>query len=257
VRYAAALIALSWAGAAAAQTAPAFEAASIKANHSGAPQMMFQTPPSGVISAVNVNVQFLIRFAFDLIDNRIVNVPRWAQTEHVDIIARAPSGSSMNDVRLMFRTLLAERFALRTHTESREMPVDVLTRESDGKLGPALTIARERCPLPNPACGVHTTFGHVETTDGTMADLAAALAVLTRRVVVDRTGLTDRYALTLTYTPDDIALQPSLRTQFPTIDADGPSLATALREQLGLRMQSTREPVDVLVVDAVDHPPVD
>jgi uncharacterized protein (TIGR03435 family) len=250
------LLLLVVATAAGAQT-PAFEVASIKPNTSGLPQMMFRTPPSGALAAINVTTRFLIRFAYNITENRIVELPDWATREHFDIVAKAPPDTPIAEVRLMYRALLADRFALRAHTGSREMPVDVLTVDGTRTDRPGLAAVRMPCDRRNPQCGVHLAFGSITAADATLADVATALTVSTGRVVIDRTGLTEHYELKLTYTPDALALQPSLRTEFPTVDPDGPSLATALKEQFGIRMQSTREPVDVLVVDSITHPSVD
>jgi uncharacterized protein (TIGR03435 family) len=239
-----------------AQKPLAFEVASVKANTSGAEQMIISTPPSGLVRATNVSTRFLMRFAYDMPEFLIMNAPNWSVTDHFDIVAKAPAHGSLADFRLMFRALLAERFALASHTELREMMADVLTTERSGVLGRNLTVSAQRCEPPD-TCGVRPAFGRMEGKDATMRELAASLTVMSRRVVVDATGLNSRYNFSLMYTPDAITLQPALRAQFPTIDPDGPSLATALREQLGLRMQSKFQKVDVLVIDHVEKPTPD
>jgi uncharacterized protein (TIGR03435 family) len=154
----------------------------------------------------------------------------------------------------MFRALLVDRFRLTAHTEAREMPVDVLTL-AERTPGPNMKASPQLCD--NPPCHARASFGHVEGRDVPVAELASALTLLTRRVVVDRTGLAGGFDWTLDYTPDAIALQPSLRSEFPSVDPDGPALATALRQQLGIKMQTTRDRVDVLVIDHIERPDPD
>lgn len=235
-------------------TLPRFEVASVKPNPSGAAQMIVKTPPSGVVHATNVNARFLIRYAFDIPDFLIVGANDWKATEHFEIAAKAPEGSDEAVIRAMFRALLADRFRLRAHTEPREMTVDVLTLAGQG---PGPQLQRPEHPCRQPPCHPRARFGHLEGTDVSLADLASALTVNTRRVVVDRTGLGGRFDFALTWTPDAVALDPSVRADFPSVDPDGPSLATALLQQLGMRLQRAREPVDRLVIDHIEHPDPD
>lgn len=233
---------------------PRFEVASIKANRSGAPQMAFATPPSGLIHAINVNVRFLVRYAFSVPDFLIVGADDWKATEHFDIAAKAPEGSDESLIRQMFRALLADRFHVRTHTEQREMTVDVL-RLAGQTQGPNLQ--RPKRPCDKPPCHPRGPFGHLEGSDVPLADLAWALTVDTGRVFVDRTGLSGRFDFTLTWTPDAVALDPGLRAELPSVDPDGPSLTTALHQELGITVQRAREPVDVLVIDHIERPDPD
>jgi uncharacterized protein (TIGR03435 family) len=176
------------------------------------------------------------------------------------------------DTAVFFRQLLVDRFRLTTHTAMRDMPIDVLTVAEEGKLGPRLTPRQQRCENPPangrgttargapPACGMRVAFGRISGIDVPMADLTTALIRMTRRVVVDRTGLTGRYDFVLQYTPDAIAFATdpaNARAAFPNVDPDAPILATALREQLGLKIQATRGPVEVLVVDRLERPSLD
>jgi uncharacterized protein (TIGR03435 family) len=238
------------------QKAPAFEVASIKPNTSGVEQMMIRTPPSGIITATNVTTRLLIRYAYDLPEFLIMGAPNWSVTDHFDVVAKAPANAALSELRGMFRALLADRFAVASHREMQEMPADIVTVENPGRLGPSLTVSNQRCDQPA-RCGVRWAFGHIDAKDATIGDLVSNLTVLSKRVVIDRTGLGGRYDFSLTYTPDTITLQPSLRSEFPKIDPDGPSLATALKEQLGLKMLSKSERVEVLVIDHVERPTPD
>lgn len=235
-------------------TQPRFEVASVKPNRSGVPQMTIATSPSGSIHATNVNTRFLIRYAFNVQDFLIANAPDWASSEHFDVAAKGPANTTEARARDMFRSLLVERFRLDARREPREMAVDVLTLASD-RLGPNLTPSKGPCA--SPPCHARASFGHIEGKAVPVSELAAALTLLTRRVVVDRTGLAAPCDFTLTYTPDAIVLQPTVRSEFPAVDPDGPSLATALRQQLGITMLTTREPVDMVVIDHIERPDPD
>jgi uncharacterized protein (TIGR03435 family) len=101
---------------------------------------------------------------------------------------------------------------------------------------------------------MRAAFGRLAGRDVPLSEIVGELGRATGRHVVDETGLAGRYDVTLTYTPDSVVLNPATRAEFPAIDPDGPSLGTALREQLGLRLQSRRGPVDVLVVERVQPP---
>jgi uncharacterized protein (TIGR03435 family) len=241
-------------------TAPAFEAASIKPVSSASQAMIIRTPPSGVITASNINALMLIWYAYDVRDFRVVDAPPWANTEHFQVTAKAPANSTTDDIRAMMRALLAERFHLQAHRDTREMPIDVLAPADGEKGGPGLKASAEVCDAP-PArsCG-QTGYGRITAHGSSMDALATSLTVMTKRVVVNKTGLTGRFDYTLVYTPDDIALAANperARAEFPNIDPNGPTLRTALREQLGIDLRTERGPVDVVVVDRLERPTAD
>jgi uncharacterized protein (TIGR03435 family) len=161
----------------------------------------------------------------------------------------------------MIRALLADRFGAVLRADTRDMNLDVLLR-AGRDLGPQLRISSRPCDDTagtggGERCGVRLGFGSLTGRDVSIGDVVRALAGQERRHFVDESGLSGRYDLTLTYTPDAVVLNPAARAEFPAIDPDGPSLGTALREQLGLRLQSRRGPVAVLVVEQVQPPSPD
>jgi uncharacterized protein (TIGR03435 family) len=165
----------------------------------------------------------------------------------------------------MLRTLLAERFKFKGHYETREAPIyHLVLANADGRLGPdmkkldvdcaARSAARARgealpelAPLPNRMvpCGMSMGGGQLVSGGMTMERLAGSIQGGTGRVIVDKTGLAGDYAFTLTYTSK------------PGPDSDRPSIFTALPEQLGLKLESARGPVRVLVVDNIERPTED
>ena len=261
---------------------PSFEVASVRPNTTGDGRVMMSIQPGGRFTATNVELRVLIRTAFNVQDFQIVGAPDWARGARYDIVAKAesdlqlgPTGGAPGPAQLMLQSLLAERFNLRTHRETREMPIYalVLARE-DGRLGPnirrsdvdcdAMFAARRGGPPPpppgpveRPLCGVRFSLGSLSG-GMPLRQLAGSLANVVQRVVVDRTGLTGDYSLDLTFTPEQLPQgPPPPGAPPPRFDPNGPSIFTALQEQLGLKLESTRGEVEVLVVDRLERPTPD
>lgn len=237
--------------------APAFEIASIKRNESGSFSSSTSGTPGG-LTATNMTVRSLISFAYRLKDFQL-NAPSWTESERYDVTARAPGGMR-GDNRVMMQTLLAERFKLTAHRETREQPVYALVvAREDGRLAPQLKPSSVDCKAAPPAggqspCGMNTSTGgaagKIVGVGQTMATLAEALGNFgLSRMVLDRTGLKDAFDFELVWRPD---------TARPTDGiADMPSLFTALQEQLGLKLDVQRGPVEFLVVDRIERPTPD
>ena len=260
------VLAIAVLGAAQREVDPVFDVVSVKPNVMINPMASIQLPPAGV-NAVNVTPYLLIRYAFGLPDSQIVDVPEWAKRARFDVAAKASATAVNEDVRPMVRTLLRDRFKLVTRRETRPAQVQVLMRDVDRPLGPRLTRAEGTCPQDSAnksgalssdeRCGLSIAYGRVRGGEISLSELAAALAKLTGSSVIDRTGLSGLYNFTLDYTPDAIALDRAAGKEFPNIDPDGPSLATALREQLGLRWTTESAPVKVLVIVQIAQPDPD
>jgi uncharacterized protein (TIGR03435 family) len=253
-----------------------FEAASVKPNTSGgSSDATFQ---AGRFTARNATVRGLISSAFGdplaLPPQRIAGGPPWADTDHFDIQARAalefPEASSGSEVtatgRAMLRALLVDRFRLATHWEKRDLPVYLLIRRSDaradprlvssaGKPGtdcqPAADAAAAGGPLPR--CGsylLQNTGGNqfaIHARGITMPSFARNLQNVAGRLVVDRTALPGPYSFDL-----DFEYRPPSATAAD--EGIGAAIFTAVQDQLGLRLESARLPVDVLAIDHVERP---
>ena len=174
---------------------------------------------------------------------------------------------------LMLRTLLADRFKLTLRHETKELPIYVLTTaRPDGQLGPKLTRSSGpncvRPPIPGeapkaasdpaaPMCGLFSPLGHWIGRATTLEALASVLSMQSvHRVVVNQTGLTGTFDLDLQWADLAFLFSPQANPNDPPL-VDGPSLFTALEEQLGLKLESTKGPVDVLVIDHVEKPTED
>lgn len=245
---------------------PAFEVVSVKPNVTVNQMATIRLPPGGV-NAINVPPYMLIRYAFGLPDSRIVDVPDWAKRTRFDVLAKAPANAVDADMRAMVRTLLRDRFKLVTRQESRPMRVQVLTRDVDRPFAARLTLSQGTCAQntagnrsgalsSDEKCGLSIAFGRVRGGEVSLAELASGLGTLTGSVVIDRTGLSGLYNFNLEYTPDAATFDAATAKEL-NIDPDGPSLATALREQLGLRWTNETAPVDVLVVVRIQQPDPD
>jgi uncharacterized protein (TIGR03435 family) len=269
--------------------APTFEVASVKPNNSGDGRVFFQNQP-GRFTATNVTLRLLIRNAYQLQDFQISGGPSWIGSDHFDIVAKidGPVQDSFagaqrpgpTPVQLMIRALLAERFKLTVHNETKDLPIYALVMaRSDGRLGPDLhrsetdcaalmAAARGRGAPPGPPqpgapmpCGIRIGMGNMAVGGATSSQLANSLSMFVGRTVLDRTGLTGTFDFNLTWTPDQMpqraagtaADQPP-RINGVDIDPNGPSIFTAVQEQLGLKLESQRGPVEMLVIDRAEHP---
>ena len=246
--------------AAAAQRAQ-FDVASVKLHTSDDQRVYMVAQPGGRFLAGNITLRFLIRSAFQLQDDQIVSGPNWLDKDRFDIDARAPQAPGPPNPQLleMLQTLLADRFKLTTHREKRELPVFALERaRRDASFGPGLRPTA--CPelavdlsRPQPCTNAQTGVGSLTLRGMPFNQFTPFLSSVVNRVVVDRTGLDGRYDIELKWTPDQPA-QGRGGAEPPAADPDAISIFTAVQEQLGLQLNSTRDAVDVLVIDTLEHP---
>jgi bla regulator protein blaR1 len=233
------------------QKTVAFEVASIKRNTSQANDGGMHVEPGGRFGATNISVFYLIAGAYGesmsaLRPSQIIGAAGWLEAERYDIVAKAANAADMDNfekTRLLLRALLEDRFELRVHREQREMPVYALVRaKTEGALGPNLKQTIPNCSTPSAGCGFGGgPFNHIKGDAIPIAILTQLLAGATDRIVVDRTGLQGGFKIDLEYSPDQNA-------------TDKPSIFTAVQEQLGLKLEPTKAPVDVVVIDHVERP---
>jgi uncharacterized protein (TIGR03435 family) len=254
-----------------AQAQTVFETASIKE----------ATEPSrGVFapdrfSRNHITLSLLLVYAYQMSEFQIVGGPDWVRERRYDVLAKADSRPTADQMRLMVRRLLAERFALKTHLETRELPRYALVMaRSDRRLGPRLRPSKFDCPAivaargltyrppdrleaPNgePLCALRGRVGGGSQTmmmDGQpMPAIAKLLQPRAGRVVIDKTGLIGTWDFELEI---EVPSLPGIPDGIFGVPRDGLSLFTALPEQLGLKLESERGPVDVLVIDSVELP---
>lgn len=250
-------IALLCAGAPA-QTAAAarttFDVASIHINNTETDghHHIVNDPAESHFRSVNLALRDLIQFAYGLPDSQILGGPAWLDSIMFDIDAKSdplvdaqlhalPTEPARHQKQLMVQALLADRFQFKAHQETRQLPVYALVIAKDGpKFKPS--------EINGTTIDTGRTRLHVAGSDDTISILARELAHVLGRVVLNQTGLSGRYDLSLRWTPDDAT---ALAASSP--DAL-PGIFTAIQEQLGLKLESTKGPVPVLVIDGVEMP---
>lgn len=223
------------------QTArPSFEVASVKPSGPDE-QLIFRLQPGGRYIARNVTLKMLVANAYMVPELQVAGGPAWRESEHFNIEAKVgaelpPWPDSNRELSLRLQSLLEDRFKLSLHRETREEPVyDLMVAKGGAKL---------KIAGADETGGYDMVRGRFRSFAVPLEYLAGSLANVLGRRVNDRTGLAGKYDYTLTFTPDDEA----------TPDVNGPSIFTALQEQLGLKLESAKEPVEVLVIDHVEKP---
>ena len=237
---------------------PSFEVASIKRNVSVGQLSSVNGQPGGRITVTNHSLHSIVRQTNRVQSYQIVGGPDWVDQDRWDIVAKGEGDPPFEQLLAMMQTLLADRFKLVTHHETREMPIYALIlARADGRLGPQVKASTVDCaaiaaaaraqggtapppPGAGPRCGININNSRLRMSAQLMTDLARNLSIVTDRMVVDKTGLTGIFDLELQWN-----------------DTDGPSLVTAVQEQLGLKLDAQRGPVDVLVIDSAEPPTED
>ena len=281
--------------------APAFEVASVKPSNPDASNPLSALPlilPSGAgrITASNTPLKNLVLSAYELQDFQLSGGPSWLTSRRWDIQAKAENpAATQKEMMAMLRTLLADRFQLKTHMETREVPTGFLVvARGDGKLGPKLKESTAKCPSPEEtsekareALSTGGGLGALQSLVGQgecsimpmvagnnlsagmglgmkgqpISTLVALLTQFTGKTVQDRTGLTGRYDFELTFDPEVLLRMISnLGINLPVgalPQSNAPSLLTALNEQLGLKLENEKAPGQVLVIDSAELPTPD
>jgi uncharacterized protein (TIGR03435 family) len=258
---------------------PAFEVASVKPNRSGDAGWRLDPQPGGRLTGTNVTAAALIRFAYELPDFQMFGGPKWLNSDRFDVVAKAEGDPPLKQRRLMLRTLMAERFKLTAHTETRELPIFALVlARNDGRIGPQLRRTEADCagvdrpsldlgvgPSPStgpPRCGYFGFAPGADFRSGrgglgfrglTMAAFAKILVPMVRRSVDDQTGLTGYFDAEFDFMAELPAPPPPPGVSNP-FGNEFSSVFTVLPEQLGLKLKPATGPVEVLVIDRVEPP---
>lgn len=249
---------------------PAFEVASIKPNNSADHRTMIQMTPGGRLNANNVSVQMLMTMAYGIKNNQISGAPGWVESERYDISAKPEGAADQDQIKLMIQALLADRFKLKFHRETKEQPIYALVVDKGGpkfkeSKGDDESILGEAPPGPKPEGGrgpgmgmrqgMRMGRGNLAASGITLAAFAGQLANVVGRQVIDKTGLTATYDFKLTWTPEEgqgMMRIPSGDAPPPAPADSGPSIFTALQEQLGLKLEAQKGPVEMFIIDHVE-----
>jgi len=234
-----------------------FEAASIKRNDSGAQGIDYYFAPGGRFVARNNEITNLITHAYGVAYYQLAGGPDWIRSDRYDFEARAQGEPDQVEGNRMIRSLLEDRFMIKVHRETRDLPGYVLTV---ARGGPKLQAFKEgTCadwdpgtPAPPPPPGQKRTIhcgnnlvrnGKWVATKIDTKGVAGALQAIVGKPVLDRTGLSGFYDVNMTYVEDALAA-----------DAAGPSIFTAIQDELGLKLESTKVPIEMLVIDHIERP---
>jgi uncharacterized protein (TIGR03435 family) len=240
----------------AADANPGFDAVTIKPSQPGRPGKLFTLRGTHFVT-INTNLNDLIALAYGLHAKQIVGAPDWAGTELFDIdgVPDVPGQPNMKQMGILVQKLLADRFQLKFHRETRELSVYAITLASGG---PKIT---KTTAGPNDLPGfAFRGFGDLIVRNLSMKDFATWMqSSVMDKPVVDQTGLTDKYDFSLKWTPDDsqfAQFRGAVPPQPPAGDNPNapPSLYTAMQEQLGLKFSATKAMDDVIVIDHVEKP---
>jgi len=248
-----------------------FDVASITPNTSGARPARLGAPSPGRFHAENVWLRFLIQLAWNVKDFQVLGGPGWAASDRYDISATTGGNATFDEMKPMIQALLNDRFHLSLHSETRELPVYELVAARDGiklqtsKDGSCVTRSSV-FGLPAPGqtppnfCGNMMMSPRSISGNGiSMEQITAAISNALQRTVVDKTGLTGAFDVHVEWTPDQSTpglMAPGLApvASEPSADALSGSIFTVIQKQLGLKLQSAKGPVKVLVIDHVERP---
>ena len=270
---------------------PSFAVASVRENKSDGPANMnipllgdIYTPTGGVFSGTNIRLATYLYFAFNFTGNQmqlvLPHLPAWVISDHFDIEARADGDPTKAQMRLMMQSLLADRFKLAAHYETQQLPVYAAVLSKPGKTGPQLRPHSEDVPCSTvppapPTSGSAATPSAITnglpTVCGGIVGLSASAPGRMRvagrnipigmivstlpqmggfdRSVLDQTGLTGNFDFNFEWTPQNHGPDAD-----PQPDDSGPAIMQALNEQLGLKLESKKGPVEVFVLDHIERP---
>jgi uncharacterized protein (TIGR03435 family) len=210
------------------------------------------TAVNGRVTLTNAALSDCLKFAYGIVSDAQLVAPDWARSVRYDIVGQAPAPTPRDELLVMLQKLLAERLRVALHKEQRELAHLALVQERGGsKLRPSAVDAATAAAAPP---GSPQLPGRITSPRMPMSVLALLLSRFERQTVIDGTGLEGFYEVKLDWTPERNFTAPAGKA--PTL-SEGPSLFAAVREQLGLRLESRKGPVEVLVMDSADRTPAD
>lgn len=251
---------------------PSFDVISIRPRTADAPRGSVSNAPDR-FGRSNVSVAQLMEYAYDVRDFQIIGGPGWLRSDRFEVSAKAETAVSPAQMRLMVQRLLADRFGLRVHRETREMETyGLVTARRDGRLGEKMKASERDCgPIIDagnvqppragdgpPPCAWFVAllngYARLRLTGIRVPRFASVLEPMAARKIVDRTGIDGTYDIEFDFLPDAGLLGLQIPNATALQQSDIPPLATAIQDQLGLKLESERSQVDVVLVDDVQAP---
>jgi bla regulator protein blaR1 len=238
---------IAWVSVTSAQQPQGFEVASIKPSRNNAAESNLDSAPGGRLTATNITLRELIRLAYGVKDYQIEHAPGWLDGERYDIAAKSATAAktSLEQEQAQIRELLTDRFHLTTHHETKQAQVYLLVV---AKGGSKLTPHND-----GTGSGTRKSCGRLAGKRLTMDTIATVLSRQFERDVLNRTGLSGKYDFQLDWTPDSGPCPPAADSDAGSVTAL-PSIFTAIQQQLGLKLESSKGPVEFLVIDRVEKP---
>jgi len=217
-------------------SAATFEVATVRINNTDS-RADRETHTGGRLEMTNVTLRMLVRFAYRVSDPQISGGPAWIDTTRFDIVAKADQAAEGPELMDMLQPLLADRFQFKFHYETETLPGYGITAGKSGM------VAKPGDPKGH--CGTSTNAGYINAKDCTMAELTTRLATILQRPVADLTNDSRKYDFVLRWTPDNMQSGGA---------SEGISLFAALQEQVGVKLESQKLPVNVLAIDRAELP---
>jgi uncharacterized protein (TIGR03435 family) len=228
-----------------AETPPAFEVAAIKPSDPASP-VGIRRFPGGRFVTSNTSLRLLITWTYDIGDERLVGAPGWLDSARFDVLAKAPNeNATLDELHSMMKSLLADRFGLRVHTETKDLPMYTLDID---KNGPKVHVLEEALAVNHDPFKM-TQSGRLTGTSVTTEMLAKVLTNQLGHYVRDSTGFKGAFDFTLEWRPESASSAAEADTRA--------SIFTAIREQLGFRLTSGRAQVEVIAIDHVENHPTE
>ncbi len=224
--------------------------ASVKPSSPDAQGQSYTFTPGGGLNIRNGTLKGIVEMAYEVRDFQISGGPGWIESDRYNIDAKSTYGDQpaamslerIKEIRVKLQALIADRFHLQVHRDTKELPIFTLGL---GKNGAKLTESQG----DKPQYGIRGACGQLTGMGATMAIVANSLARQLGRPVRDLTGLTGKYDFRVEWTPDAGPCPDA-----PETAADGPSLFAAMQQQLGLKLESTKGPVEIIVIDHAEKP---
>ena len=246
---------------------PQVEVAAIRRNVDASPAKNVGIAPGGRLTVKNLPVRFMIRFAYNVQDFQVSGGPSWMNTDAYDINAKVSENAGLQQARPFLQTLLEDRFKLVLHHETKEMTAyELLPAKSGLKIafsgeGSCVVPSPENfpkpgAPLPHYCGNIGMRPNLIEAYAVPMGRFVETLSNVLGRTVIDKTGIKQNVDIHLEFTPDEIngAGPTEPASTPPAADLSRPSIFVALQEQLGLKVESIKNPGDILVVDQLERP---